>query len=72
MLRISHLDDLDDRLTDGSKVVSPTHQPLYTRYASETHVCYTLSTPQGLVRNEGLCKLNINSLQRALNLRPSG
>jgi hypothetical protein len=28
--------------------------------------------PQGLVRNEGLCKLNIYSLQRAPNPRPSG
>jgi hypothetical protein len=52
---------LDNRLTDGGKVVSPTHRPLSTpekRYlsASGTHLC-RLSEPQGLVRPEGLGKL---------------
>jgi hypothetical protein len=49
------------RLTDGGKVVSPTHQPHFTPqknyfYVSGTHVCYRLSKLQGLVRPEGLGK----------------
>jgi hypothetical protein len=43
MLRISHC--LDNRLTDGVKVVSPTHRPHFTPqkhyyfYVSGTHFC---------------------------------
>jgi hypothetical protein len=43
MLRISHC--LDNRLTDGGKVVSPTHRPHFTTqkhyyfYISCTHFC---------------------------------
>jgi hypothetical protein len=60
MLRIPHC--LDNRLTDGGKVVSPTHPPHFTLqkhyyfYASGTHFCLRLSKPQGLVRPEGLSK----------------
>jgi hypothetical protein len=45
MLRIPHC--LDNRLTDGGKVVSPTHPPHLTPqkhsyfYLSGTHFCYT-------------------------------
>jgi hypothetical protein len=57
---------LDNRLTDGGKVVSPTHR---TRFVSQKHFsascihfCSRLSEPQGLVRPEGLGKLKtINS-----------
>jgi hypothetical protein len=57
---------LDNRLTDGVKVVSPTHRPHVTPQkhyfsASCAHFCYRLSEPQGLVRSEGLDKLK-NSL----------
>jgi hypothetical protein len=60
MLRIPHC--LDSQLTDGGKVVSPTHQPHFTPQkhyfsASGTHLCYRLSEPQGLVRPGGLDKL---------------
>jgi hypothetical protein len=61
MLRIPHC--LDNRPTDGSKVVSPTNPPHFTPqkhyyfYVSCTHFCYRLSKPQGLVRPEGLGKL---------------
>jgi hypothetical protein len=61
MLRIPHY--LDNRLTDGGKVVSPTHPPHFTPqknhyfYVSGTHFCYRLSKPKGLVRPEGLGKL---------------
>jgi hypothetical protein len=52
---------LEDRLTDGGMVVSPTHRPRSTRQkyfsAYGTHFCYRLSKPQGLVRQEGLGKL---------------
>jgi hypothetical protein len=53
MLRIAHC--LDSRLTDGGKVVCPTHQPHFTPQkhyfsASGTHFCWRLSKPQGLVR----------------------
>jgi hypothetical protein len=54
---------VDSRLIDGSKVVSPTHQPHFTPQehyfvfnVSGTHFCYRLSKPQGLVRPEGLDK----------------
>jgi hypothetical protein len=46
MLKIPH--GLDNRLTDGGKVVSPTHPPHFT--------------PQGLVRPEGLGKFKKNHL----------
>jgi hypothetical protein len=61
MLRIPHF--LDIRLTDGGKVVSPTHQPHFTPQkpyffnVSCTHFCQRLSKPQGLVRPEGLGKI---------------
>jgi hypothetical protein len=58
MLRIPHC--LENRLTDGGKVVSPTHRPRSTRQkhyfsGSDTHFCYRLS--KTLVRPEGLGKL---------------
>jgi hypothetical protein len=60
MLRITHC--LDNRLTDGGKIVSSTHRPRSTsqKYyfsAPGTHFCYKLSKPQNLVRLEGLSKL---------------
>jgi hypothetical protein len=60
MLTILH--GLNNRLTDGGKVVSPTHQPCSTPQkhyfsTSGTHFCYRLGKPQGLVRMEGLDKL---------------
>jgi hypothetical protein len=59
MLRIPQY--VDNRLTDGSKVVSPTHRPRSTPQkhfsASGTHFSWRLSKPQGLVRLEGLGKL---------------
>jgi hypothetical protein len=59
MLRIPHC--LDNRLANGGKFVSPTLRPLSTtqKYyfpASDTNFCYSLSTPQGPVRLEGLGK----------------
>jgi hypothetical protein len=63
MLRIPHC--LDNRLIDGGKVVSPTHQrALLPRNniffnVSGTHFCYRLSNPQGLVRPEELDKFTI-------------
>jgi hypothetical protein len=39
MLRIPHC--LDSRLTDGDKVVSPTHWP---RSSSQKHYCYASGT----------------------------
>jgi hypothetical protein len=59
MLRIPHC--LDSWLTDGGKVVSPTHwlcstpQKLFYS-ASGTHFCQRLNKPQGLVWLEGLGK----------------
>jgi hypothetical protein len=60
MLRIPHC--LDNRLTDGGEVVSPTHRPRFIPQkhyfsASVTHFCYRLSKPQAIVRLEGLGKL---------------
>jgi hypothetical protein len=60
MLRNPHC--LDNRLTDGSKVVCHTHRPRSTPQkhyfsASGTHFCQGLSEPQGLVRPEGVGKL---------------
>jgi hypothetical protein len=60
-LRIPHF--LDNRLTDGGKVVSPTHrlcftpQKHYYLYVSGSQFCWRLSIPQGLVRPEGIDKL---------------
>jgi hypothetical protein len=64
------------RVTDGSKVVSPTHRPRFTPYkhyfsASDTHLCYSLSKSQGLVRSEGLGKFKILP-HRVSNPRPPG
>jgi hypothetical protein len=60
MLRIAH--SLDTRLTNGGKVVSLTLRPRSTPQkhyfsGSDTHFCYRLSKPQGLVRPQGLGKL---------------
>jgi hypothetical protein len=61
MLRITHC--LDNQLTDGGKVVSPTHRPHFAPqkhhyfYVSGTNFCSRLSKLQGLVRLEGLGKL---------------
>jgi hypothetical protein len=57
MLRIPHC--LDSRLTDGGKVVIPTHRPLSTPQkhyyfsASGTHFCWGLSKSQVIVWPEG-------------------
>jgi hypothetical protein len=75
--RLIGLWDVKDRLIDGGKVVSPTHQPHFTPqkhyffYVSGTHFCYGLSKPQGLVWPEGLGKFKI-SPHRISNPRPSG
>jgi hypothetical protein len=60
MLRIPHC--LDSRITDGGKVVNPTHRPRSIhreRYSSvsDIHFCLTLTEPHGPVRLEGLGKL---------------
>jgi hypothetical protein len=62
MLKIPHF--LDNLLTNGGEVVSPTHRPRstpqkhYTRIsASGTHFCKRPSKPHGLVRPKGLLKL---------------
>jgi hypothetical protein len=60
MLIIPHC--RDNRLTDGGKVVSPTHRPRSDRQehhfsASGTHFCWRLSKRQGPVRPERLGKL---------------
>jgi hypothetical protein len=54
MLRIQHC--LDNRLTDGGKIVSPTHRQRSAPQkhyfsASDTLFCLRLSKPQGLERN---------------------
>jgi hypothetical protein len=60
MLRIPHC--LDSRLSDGGQVVSLTPHPCVTHHkhfvTSGNNFCQRLSEPQGLVRPEGLCKLN--------------
>jgi hypothetical protein len=52
---------LDSRLTEGGEVVSLKHRPRTTpqKYfsVSGTHLCSSMSKPQGLVRPEGLRKL---------------
>jgi hypothetical protein len=53
---------LDDRLTDGGKIASPTYWPHCTYQehyfsASGTHFCCRPSKPQGLMWQEGLGKL---------------
>jgi hypothetical protein len=60
MLRIPHC--LDNRFTDGGKVVSHTHRPRSTPqkqyvYFYGTDFCYRLSKSQDLLRPEGLGKL---------------
>jgi hypothetical protein len=66
MLIIPHC--LDNRLTEGGKVVNPTHPPHFTHqkhyyfYVSGTHFCQKLSKPQGLVRPEGLGKFKQTTL----------
>jgi hypothetical protein len=59
MLGIQHC--LDNRIAVGGKVISLTHRPRSTPQkhfsASGTHFCYRLSEPQGLLRPEGLDKL---------------
>jgi hypothetical protein len=60
MLRIPHC--LDNRLTDGGKVVSPLHRPRSTPqkhylYAFGTHFSSRLSKSQGLLLLDGLGKL---------------
>jgi hypothetical protein len=61
MLRIPHC--LDNYVTDGGEVVSPTQRPRSTlqKYSSSsssgTRFCQRLSEPQGLVLPEGLGKL---------------
>jgi hypothetical protein len=74
MLRIPHC--LEDRLTNGGKVVSSEHRPHFTpqKHISVcgTHFYWKLSEPQGLVRPEGLGKLKkIISPRRVSNPRPS-
>jgi hypothetical protein len=63
MLKIPHC--LDNRITDGGKVLSPKHPPHFTPqkhyfyyyyYVYDTYFCYKLSKPQGLVRPERLGK----------------
>jgi hypothetical protein len=72
MLRIPHC--LDNLLTDGTKVVSPTHWRRSTSKknyfsASGTHLCQRLSEPQSLVRLEWLGKLKkINSPHQIFDL----
>jgi hypothetical protein len=52
MLRIPHC--LDDRLTDGGKVLSLTHRPHFT---PQKHYYFSTSGTQGLVLPEGLGKV---------------
>jgi hypothetical protein len=60
MLRIPHC--LDNRLTDGGKVVSPMHLSHFTPqkhfylYVYGTNFCLRLSELQGVVRLKGLGK----------------
>jgi hypothetical protein len=74
--RIPHC--LDNRLTDGGEVVSPTHQPRsnsqkHNFSASGTHFYWRVSKLQGLVRLEGLGNFKkTHSPRRVSNLRPSG
>jgi hypothetical protein len=64
-IELSDVKDLtlsNNRLTDGGKVVSPTHRPPFTSqkhylYISGTHFCLRPSEEQGLMLLEGLGKL---------------
>jgi hypothetical protein len=65
MLRIPNC--LDNRITDGGKVVSSTHRPRSTpqkHYFSAfgTHFCQRMSKPQVLMRPEGVGSLKKNSM----------
>jgi hypothetical protein len=68
MLRIPHC--LDSPLTDGGKVVSLTHRPRSTPQkhfsVPGTHFYWRLSKRQGLMRLEGLSKLNSSGFELAL------
>jgi hypothetical protein len=62
MLRIPHC--LDNRLTDGGKVVSLRHRPRYTNQKRTFILLLALISvrgykPRGLVRPEGLGKLKV-------------
>jgi hypothetical protein len=76
MLRIPHC--LDNRLTDGGKVVSPTHLPHCFPEILFFCFWYTFlleaEYPQGLVLPEGLGKLEKknHSVHRVSNPPPSG
>jgi hypothetical protein len=63
----------DIGLTDGGKVVSPTHHRILTlgRFLVLTSV-KSLSRPQAMVQLEGLSKLKKIYLIRDSNRRPSG
>jgi hypothetical protein len=69
---------LDNRLTDGGKVLSLMYRPHSTPQkhyfsASGTHLCYRLSEPQSLARPKGLGKLEtIHLTHRVSNPQPSG
>jgi hypothetical protein len=72
MLRIPHC--LDNRLTDGGKVISPTHRPRSTPQkhyfsTSSIHFCYRLSEPPCLERPQGLGKLK--KFIRLIGLEPA-
>jgi hypothetical protein len=75
MLRIPHY--LDNRLTDGGRVVSRAHPQHFTPQkhyyfpVCGTHFCERLSKPQGLVRPEGLGKFK-NSPHRMKVKKPTG
>jgi hypothetical protein len=76
ILRIPHC--LDNQLTDGGNVVSPTHPPHFTPPRNTIIFMFLVSIsvrgrvkPQSLVRPEGLGKFK-NSPHRVSNLRPSG
>jgi hypothetical protein len=67
---------IDNRLRDGDKFVSPTHQPHFTPQkhyyfnVSGIHFYKRRSKPQGLVQPERLGKFK-NSYHRESNPRPS-
>jgi hypothetical protein len=69
---------LDNRHTNGGKVVSSTHRPHFTPQkhyhfsVSGSHFCYRLSETQGVVQPEGVGKLKKRTPHRIANSRPSG